>query len=99
MSLKTQRTINWPTPEQIRDPFVLSFLTDLGRNFSEIFQRLYQDLVLLQGPENVTALPTASSELRGRIVNLKGGLGVADVPSICIKDETDTYVWKKITLV
>jgi len=42
--------------------------------------------------------PTASSDLRGKIWLEQGGAGVADVLSICVKDASDNYVWKTISI-
>jgi hypothetical protein len=41
----------------------------------------------------VTALPSPAVELRGRLVLLAGGTGVADTLYVCRKDATDAYVW------
>jgi hypothetical protein len=45
----------------------------------------------------VTSLPTASSSYRNAIYRITGGAGVTDGVYVCIKDETDTYVWRDIT--
>lgn len=42
--------------------------------------------------------PTAGVAHRGKLHLIQGGAGVADILSICIKDNTDTYVWKVVTL-
>lgn len=98
MKLKTRSSTLWPSADKIRDPAVSIFLSDLGRLFTEFVRNLYEDLTNLQSVEGVDVLPAASSALRGRILNLKGGVGVADIPKICIKDAADAYVWKTIDL-
>lgn len=98
MKLKTRSSTVWPSLDKVRDPAVSIFLSDLGRLFTDFVRNLHEDLTNLQGPENVDALPTAAAGLRGRILNLKGGAGVADIPKICIKDAADAYVWKTIDL-
>jgi hypothetical protein len=45
-----------------------------------------------------TALPTAHANLRGVSYLTQGGTGVADTLKMCIKDSSDAYVWKSITL-
>ena len=45
-----------------------------------------------------TTQPGCDSGHRGTIWVVQGGSGVADVPQICIKDASDTYVWKSVTL-
>ncbi len=42
------------------------------------------------------SLPVASSDYRGKIFVLDGGRG-ADKVYICLKDDTDTYVWEEFT--
>ncbi|HSX31459.1 MAG TPA: glycosyl hydrolase family 28-related protein, partial [Candidatus Saccharimonadales bacterium] len=46
----------------------------------------------------VTSLPTASSSYRNAIYRITGGSGVTDGVYICIKDATDTYVWRELTI-
>lgn len=43
-----------------------------------------------------TTLPVASVDLRGQILTVLGGAGVADITYICIKDASDAYIWKEI---
>ena len=43
--------------------------------------------------DNIDDLPPASEEYRGRIWVVPGGVGVSDTAYICVKDNTDTYVW------
>ncbi|HSX05662.1 MAG TPA: glycosyl hydrolase family 28-related protein [Candidatus Saccharimonadales bacterium] len=45
----------------------------------------------------VTSLPSASSSYRNAIYRITGGTGVTDGVFICIKDSTDTYVWRELT--
>jgi len=47
-------------------------------------------------PDVGSSRPTASSSVRGHIYTTSGGLGVADVTEICLKDATDTYIWVQI---
>lgn len=44
-------------------------------------------------------LPTADSTYRGKLFLLEGDTGVADILHVCIKDETDTFVWKAINFI
>lgn len=44
-------------------------------------------------------LPVASIEYRGKIFLLEGDIEVSDIPYVCIKDETDTFVWKAINFI
>lgn len=44
----------------------------------------------------VAALPAPSADLEGDIVTLNQGVGVRDEFYICIKDETEAYVWVQI---
>ena len=37
--------------------------------------------------------PTANLSNQGKIILVAGGVGIADSLRICIKDETDTYLW------
>lgn len=41
-----------------------------------------------------TVLPTPSVSYRGSSFTLEGASGVADIVYVCVKDATDTYVWK-----
>lgn len=47
---------------------------------------------------NITSLPAADSSMRGRMVRVEGGSGVADGLYICMKNADGTYTWKTITL-
>lgn len=57
----------------------------------------YIDAVLGRVPrataESVSALPTASADIRGQFVLVTGATGVADGVYVCGKDATDAYVW------
>jgi hypothetical protein len=44
----------------------------------------------------VSALPTAASGLRGRMVRVVGGVGVADQAYICRKNAADAYEWAPV---
>lgn len=44
----------------------------------------------------VSALPTADSNLRGKLLRVEGGAGVADSLYLCIKNIGDTYEWSEI---
>lgn len=44
----------------------------------------------------VAALPTANSQQRGRIVILRGGVGVTDTLYVCMKSAADTFSWRTI---
>jgi len=48
------------------------------------------------GAEKLSSLPTANSTNRGRIVQITGAAGVADVLYYCYKKADDTYDWKQI---
>ena len=41
-----------------------------------------------------TELPTPTENRRGLTIDIRGNDGVADKRYMCVKDETDTYVWK-----
>ncbi|HEU5013944.1 MAG TPA: glycosyl hydrolase family 28-related protein [Roseiflexaceae bacterium] len=45
---------------------------------------------------NVAALPTASSVLRGQVIRVEGGAGVADKLYICEKNASDAYAWRQL---
>lgn len=45
----------------------------------------------------VTSLPTASSSYRGAIYKITGANGSTDGVYMCIKDDTDAYVWRELT--
>lgn len=47
----------------------------------------------LAAADTGTALPAATSALRGRSFFLQGGAGVADKAYVCVKTATDTYTW------
>lgn len=44
-------------------------------------------------PKAVTALPTAGATYRGQMLRVEGGAGVADVLSVCMKKDDNTYAW------
>lgn len=44
-----------------------------------------------------SSLPTASSAYRNAILRVTGSTGTSDGVYICIKDSTDSYVWRDIT--
>ena len=44
-------------------------------------------------------LPVADVTYRGKLFTLFGDTEVSDIPYVCIKDETDEYVWKELSLV
>lgn len=48
------------------------------------------------GVKVVSALPTAAEALRGSLLTVNGGAGVADVTSICRKNSGDTYEWAAV---
>lgn len=43
-----------------------------------------------------TSLPTAQAALRGALVRIEGGTGVADGVYVCVKDATDAYDWHQV---
>lgn len=43
-------------------------------------------------------LPVADESYRGKVFNKEGSAGNLDEPYICIKNATDIYEWKKLTL-
>lgn len=45
----------------------------------------------------VDALPVASATYRGRRFRTEGGVGVADVESVCLKNGADAYAWVPTT--
>ncbi|MFH1714573.1 MAG: hypothetical protein ABH857_00035 [Elusimicrobiota bacterium] len=45
-----------------------------------------------------TALPSASVNYRGTLYLLQGGTGVTDKLYLCMKTDTDTYVWVLVSL-
>lgn len=48
--------------------------------------------------EFLSELPIADETYRGEIRILQGGAGVADVVYMCIKNSSDEYEWKEVTL-
>jgi hypothetical protein len=44
-------------------------------------------------------LPVADETYRGKLFLLEGDTEVADVLHICIKDDTDSYVWKALSFI
>ena len=40
-----------------------------------------------------TSLPPPGVDFRGTVVLVEGGVGVADVMMVCVKDEDDNYTW------
>jgi hypothetical protein len=46
--------------------------------------------------EQVDALPSATSGLRGKMLLLRGGAGVADTFHVCMKNSSDAYVWVQV---
>ena len=43
-------------------------------------------------------LPVADISYKGKLFLLEGDTGVSDILHVCIKDETDAYVWKVLSL-
>lgn len=97
-NLKTRRGTIWPDLNRLQGA-VKQFGTDLGRLLTVIITNIAQDLATLENVDVVTALPTASSELRGRFFLVDGGAGVADVLHVCVKNAADAYVFKTVTIV
>lgn len=48
------------------------------------------------GTRLVAALPTARAGLRGNLLVVKGGAGVADVSYVCRKNAADAYEWQAL---
>lgn len=97
-TLKTQVVPNWPDSAKIESEYTRTFLYDIGRLIIQMFKDIVADLKEIQSIDNVDSLPTASSALRGRMFLVRGGAGVADTLKVCIKDSTDTYVFKTVTI-
>jgi hypothetical protein len=46
-----------------------------------------------------SSLPAAGETYRGQFFTVEGGAGVADQVYICVKDDSDTYVWQEVSLI
>lgn len=55
--------------------------------------RYIDDVLGREAVAMVDALPAADASLRGRMLLVLGGAGVADVVYVCRKDATDAFVW------
>lgn len=89
---KTRRSSSWPDAQKIKDEATRQFGADLGQLIVRAFNTLFEDISSLQtAPDVVDSLPTASSDIRGRIFLLRGGAGVADTAHICRKNAADAY--------
>lgn len=98
MIFQTIKNLIWPDVSKLQDPNALQFANDLGQQLIKSQQGIYTDLRALEFAENVSAVPTASSAIRGKFVLVKGGAGVADILKICVKNAADAYVWKTVTI-
>lgn len=96
--MNTKKQFVFPTIDGAQDPSLIRFQEQLGQQLTQYLRNVYLDLVDLQFATPVDNLPTASAELRGRILTLKGGTGVQDSLKICIKNAADSYEWKTITV-
>ena len=45
------------------------------------------------------ALPDAAESYRGQFFTVEGGEGVADKIYVCVKDDSDNYVWREVSTV
>jgi len=66
-------------------------LQDIIRNTTRRVNHLLDGFML-----GVSALPTATSQHRGRMIVLEGAAGVIDKLYWCRKTAGDTYEWKEI---
>jgi hypothetical protein len=44
------------------------------------------------------SLPTPTADLRGALFLVRSGTGVQDLLKVCVKDSSDNYVFKTVTL-
>lgn len=73
----------------------LIFLLMIGGVSAVILRQ--QATVSLAG--TVAQQPTCTAALRGAHYTALGGLGVADVESVCVKSALDAYAWKVVSLI
>lgn len=99
MIFKTKKLLTWPETAAILDEKVQRFIQDLAQLLTFNQRSLYDDLHALEFAENVDAAPTASADIRGKLILIKGGAGVADVLKVCVKNAADAYVFKTVTIV
>lgn len=92
-SLATSKSFKPPDVQKIQEAATKEYGEDLGRVLKDTFLSIYEDLQFLAKVENVASLPTADSSLRGKMMLLKGGVGVADGLRICRKNAADAYEW------
>lgn len=97
-NLKTNQQFRWPGLDTVRIEPIRLFLQDAGTQLIKFFQDIFADLKALQNTDLVDTLPTASSELRGRIFTKNNGAGSADTIHICIKNSSNTYEFKQVTI-
>lgn len=94
--LSSRVYLNHPTNDKVM--FRVNGLTSANDSFFTQFDAtgalLASQRYLQAG--TVTALPTASSQYRGRMVRVEGAAGVADSLYVCMKSATDTYSWKPV---
>lgn len=70
----------------------------LPANGTDIQQTQIVDkrIFVFPGVPKVSSLPSADANLRGRMLRVEGGTGVADHLYLCIKNTGDTYEWDEI---
>lgn len=77
------------------DPLRTSF-TKINDNFTELYTTVVDIAKTTVG--TLANRPTATSVLRGHMYIVDGGNGVADIVQVCVKNSSDTYVWKTVTI-
>lgn len=98
MIFRIKKLLPWPETAAITDEKVQRFIQDLAQLLTFNQRSLYDDLHDLEFAENVDTTPTASEDLRGKMIVLKGGAGVADILKVCVKNAADVYTWKTVTI-
>ena len=97
MNLKHRITLLSPDIKRLEDKNIQDVFSQLTKQIYDQFKNVYDDLIRL-APERVATLPTATSEILGRIY-LKINTGAIDTFHLCVYDESDSsYKFKQITL-
>jgi hypothetical protein len=95
---KHRKSVELPNGFYIKDAEIVKYIDDLGKALMSTFKNLYDDLVLLERFEVVSALPTAGADYRGKTYLLSNA-GSDDTLHVCIYEgATDTYDWREVTI-
>ncbi len=99
-SVATKKGYNQLPTTGIDDPAVINFIGALQIFLQRHQQQNYDDINNLQQLEIVASgsVPTATAALRGKMILVDGGDGVADVIKVCIENADETYSFKTVGL-